>query len=135
MAKKEPKRSTQVDSNQSNFAHDGVADPRDVERLVIADRIANRLEGKGIWLAGNETVEELASLLEAVERFEVVVERRGGDLMVDEPVAGATTALEPDDPSFVLPARDPSESVTDYLKRLYDATQRAASPVGAPKQS
>ena len=43
------------------------------------------------------------TLLESVERFELAVESRGGDLMVDEGPHGVTR--EPDDVHFVLPQR------------------------------
>ena len=79
-----------------------------------------RLGRKGVQLTGNESTEELADLEEAVEQFERMVERAGGDLMVDEPVAGGSP-IAPDEPDFVLPARKPSESVPAYIKRILDA--------------
>lgn len=90
----------------------------DVQR--VSEEIAGRLADLGLWLSGDERPEDLASLLESVERFEVAVESRGGDLMVDEGPGGDTT--EPDDPHFVLPRRDEDESVEDYLDRLAIAT-------------
>ena len=93
------------------------ADP-DVRR--VSEDIAGRLTDLGIWLSGDEGPEDIASLLESVERFEVAVESQGGDLMVDEGPGGETS--EPDDPHFVLPRRDEDESVEDYLDRLAVAT-------------
>jgi hypothetical protein len=55
----------------------------------------------------------LADLLGAVERFELAVEARGGDLMVDD-----LKSSQPDDPHFVLPARMPDEPARDYIARI-----------------
>ena len=68
----------------------------DVHR--VAEEVVNRLEGLGVLLSGDERPEDLARILEAVERFEVAVESRGGDLMGDEGPDGRTT--EPDDVHF-----------------------------------
>ena len=83
---------------------------------------ATRLRALGIRLAGNETSDEIADLLDAVERFEQVVESRGGDLMVDEGPKGRTA--EPDNPEFVLPRRTPNESVSAFAVRLTQTAER-----------
>lgn len=80
---------------------------------------SDRLRDRGVHVTGRETGEELATLLEAVERFEQVVESRGGDLMVDEGPHGET--LEPDNIQFVLPKRHAGEAVAAYLDRVNDA--------------
>lgn len=81
---------------------------------------AERLRRRGVSLTGRESGEELVSLLETVERFELAVESRGGDLMVDEAPHGEVR--EPDDVHFVLPRRQPRESVSSYLGRVEEAT-------------
>lgn len=86
----------------------------DVER--VSREVANRLEELGIWVSGDEQPEDLALLIEAVERFEVAVQTRGGDLMVDEGPDGKTT--QPDNASFALPLRRADESVSKYIERL-----------------
>jgi hypothetical protein len=86
----------------------------DVQR--VSQEVVNRLEGLGVWLSGAERPEDLARILETVERFEVAVEARGGDLMVDEGPEGRTT--EPDDVHFALPHRRADESVDRYLERV-----------------
>jgi hypothetical protein len=91
----------------------------DVQR--VASEVANRLEMLGIWLSGEEQPEELAQIQEAVERFELAVESRGGDLMVDEGPDGRTT--QPDDPHFALPLRRADESVGRYVDRLERARE------------
>lgn len=67
---------------------------------------------------------ELADLEDAVESFERAIERAGGDLMVDEPVASGKP-IAPDDASFVLPARKPSEAASAYIMRIHDAATHA----------
>jgi hypothetical protein len=95
---------------------------RDEELAHAAELIAGRLERAGVALRGDETGDDLADLLEAVEQFEEAVERAGGDLMVDEPTRGHHRAEEPDDSAFVLPERGASEAVRDYLARIGRAT-------------
>jgi hypothetical protein len=89
-----------------------------------------RLRRNGVQLTGMESTEELADLEEAVEKFERMVERGGGDLMVDEPVAGGSP-IAPDEAEFVLPTRKPSESVPAYIKRIHEAASRAGHKGGA----
>ena len=95
-------------------------DQTEVKRAMEQTRA--RLEALNIRLAGNESPEELVSILEAVERFKEAVEAKGGDLMVDESVRGKV--VEPDDPHFVLPKRRPRETVESYLDRVAIATHR-----------
>lgn len=94
-------------------------------RRDVAKEVAERLRSRGIRLTSHETDEELVRLLEAVERFEAIVEERGGDLMVDEPV-GDRAPREPDDQRFVLPLRHHNESVDTFLARIVLATERAS---------
>ena len=84
--------------------------------------IAEQLGDRGVNVQGDETPEEVVTMLEHVERFEMAVQSRGGDLMVDEPPRGAD--VEPDDVHFVLPKRGKGESVGDYLARIQEATAR-----------
>jgi hypothetical protein len=95
------------------------------DRRRAADEIAVRLRRRGIRLLGHENEEELVELLEAVERFEHVVERKGGDLMVDEPVRGERPS-QPDDAAFVIPARQGSESTASFIERIDEAAARAS---------
>ena len=96
-------------------------DPEEQEELRRAmTETSTRLRQRGVALTGRETSDELVTLLESVERFELAVESRGGDLMVDEGPHGVTR--EPDDVHFVLPRRRPDERVAEYLGRLDQAT-------------
>jgi hypothetical protein len=79
----------------------------------VAAEVAERLRRRGIALSGDERPEDLADLLTAVEHFEAAVEARGGDLMVDD-----LKSSQPNDPHFVLPVRDGSESLRDYTARI-----------------
>ena len=91
------------------------------EDLKRASReTADRLRARGISLTGRESVDELVTIEEAVERFEEVVIARGGDLMVDEGAPGRRP--EPDDPHFALPVRGEHESVAAYLERIEKTT-------------
>jgi hypothetical protein len=94
-------------------------DVRSTELERVNAEVGDRLRGRGILLTGRESGEELADLLEAVERFEGLVEARGGDLMVDD-----LTSPEPDDPHFVLPEREPGESVPAYIDRIVVASDQ-----------
>lgn len=93
------------------------------EMAHAAELIAARLDRAGVTLRGDESGDELADLLDAVEQFEEAVERAGGDLMVDEPTRGHHRAAQPDDSAFVLPERSAGEGARDYLLRIGRATQ------------
>jgi hypothetical protein len=74
---------------------------------------------RGVLLFGNETDEELADLWSAVDRFESVVEARGGDTFTNTP-----DSSEPDNPNFVLPERKAREPVAAYVRRIHEAAER-----------
>jgi hypothetical protein len=95
---------------------------RDEELAHAAELIATRLERAGVLLHGDESPDDLADLLDAVEQFEQAVERAGGDLMVDEPTRGRARASQPDNAAYVLPDRGDGEGVRPYLERLGRAT-------------
>jgi hypothetical protein len=74
---------------------------------------------RGVLLLGDETDDELADLWSAVDRFESVVESRGGDTFTNAP-----DSSEPDNPAFVLPERRARESVSEYVARIVEAADR-----------
>jgi hypothetical protein len=88
----------------------------ELQRVML--ETADRLRQRGVALTGRESSDQLVSLLDAVEEFELAVERRGGDLMMDEGPIGETP--QPDDVHFSLPRRRQHESVPDYLVRLQE---------------
>jgi hypothetical protein len=91
----------------------------DVRRAT--EEVSHRLEELGIWLSGNEKSEDLVRILEGVESFEVAVQTRGGDLMVDEGPDGRT--IQPDNIHFALPQRHADETVERFLDRLERARE------------
>jgi hypothetical protein len=96
---------------------DEVLNPHRAEELERAQQhAADVLARRGVLLAGNETSEELATLWSAVDRFESIVEARGGDTMTNAP-----DSAQPDNPAFVLPERKARESAGDYAQRILDA--------------
>jgi len=94
--------------------------PESPEFQRVMLETADRLRQRGVSLTGKESGDELVSLLDAVEAFELAVERRGGDLMMDEPPEGGTP--QPDDVHFGLPRRHERESVADYVVRILART-------------
>ena len=96
---------------------DEVLNPHRAEELERAQQhAADVLARRGVLLAGNESSEELAGLWAAVDRFESIVEARGGDTMTNAP-----DSSQPDNPAFVLPERKARESAGDYARRILDA--------------
>ena len=93
---------------------------RRIERERVGADIAARLSERGVDVTGDESSEELVTLLETVERFERAVQAKGGDLMMDEGPSGAK--LQPDDAQFVIPTRKADESVGRYIRRIEEAT-------------
>jgi hypothetical protein len=82
-----------------------------------------RLRERGIRVGPEDSDEDVADLLDAVERFEAAVEARGGDLFVDR-----IGSSEPENPAFVPPERRPKESVGDYRRRIESAAGRLRRP-------
>jgi hypothetical protein len=94
--------------------------PHRAEEQAHARSHASELLGRrGVRLFGNESDEDLANLWSAVERFESMVESRGGDTVIDTPSSTA-----PEDPSFVLPERRDREPAAAYVNRILAATSR-----------
>ena len=110
---------------------DANMDPEERAELKRAmQATTDRLRQRGARVQGNETGDELANMLDAVERFEEAVESRGGDLMVDEAPEGHVP--EPDDVHFVLPRRNSGEPAADYVARIDEAAReiRQHRPIG-----
>jgi hypothetical protein len=107
-----------VDRNDSGSSNmDEILNPhRGEEQSRAREHTADILARRGILLSGKETDEELSDLWSAVERFESMVEARGGDTMTNAP-----TSAEPDNPAFVLPERKARESAGEYTRRILEA--------------
>jgi hypothetical protein len=82
-----------------------------------------RLRERGIGVSPSDSDEDVADLLDAVERFEAAVEARGGDLFVDR-----IGSSEPENPAFVPPERQPGESAGDHRRRIEAAAGRLRRP-------
>jgi hypothetical protein len=92
---------------------------RGEEQARAREHTADILARRGVLLNGDETDDELADLWSAVDRFESLVESRGGDTMTNSP-----DSAEPDNPNFVLPERKARESAGDYTRRILEAAAR-----------
>ncbi|HEY7611794.1 MAG TPA: hypothetical protein VH764_02270 [Gemmatimonadales bacterium] len=72
-----------------------------------------RLSERDIGVEAADSDEEVADLLDAIERFEAAVEAKGGDLFVNR-----IGSSDPEDPAYVPPVRRDGESATDYRLRI-----------------
>jgi hypothetical protein len=77
------------------------------------------LEQRGVRVHDTDSSEDLADLLEVVDRFVALVEALGGDTFVNAP-----DSSQPENPLFVLPVRAPGESVKAYIYRVDEARAR-----------
>jgi hypothetical protein len=99
---------------------------RGEEQARAREHTADILARRGVLLNGDESDDELADLWSAVDRFESLVESRGGDTMTNSP-----DSAEPDNPNFVLPERKAPgapvsllETPTGYRLRCSRASRR-----------
>jgi hypothetical protein len=92
---------------------------RDEEQERAREHTTDVLGRRGVLLFGDESDDELAELWSVVDRFESVVELRGGDTMTNSP-----DSSEPDNPAFVLPERKAREAAGDYTRRILEAAAR-----------
>ena len=92
---------------------------RDEDRARATEVAYAQLRRRGIDVDGEESSDDLATLLSAVERFEEAVSSIGGDRMVH-----SLDTDQHDDETLVLPQRRGDERVADYAQRVYDAAER-----------
>jgi thymidine phosphorylase len=92
---------------------------RDEERRHATDIIEAQLRQRGIAVTGDESSDDAADLLSAVERFERVVSALGGDRFVNDP-----RSQDPEDKRLVIPARKDGENARDYAGRILEAAMR-----------
>jgi hypothetical protein len=100
---------------------------REEERSHAADMAYAQLRQRGVHVTGDEPAEELANLVEAVERFELAVSAVGGDRMTNAP-----DSADPDDRRLVLPERDGKEAAGAYAERV--SVEAARILERAPKE-
>jgi hypothetical protein len=97
---------------------------RDEDQQRAADVAYSQLRQRGVDVTGDEPTEQLARLLEAVERFEQAVSALGADRMTNAPDTN-----DPDDARLVLPARHADESLAAYAPRVREAADRLLARV------
>jgi hypothetical protein len=107
---------TDRENPSSSDLNDALNPQRDEEQSRAREHAAEILARRGVLLSGDETNDELADLWSAVDRFESVVEARGGDTLSNAP-----DSAEPDNPAFVLPERRARESAAEYTRRILEA--------------
>jgi hypothetical protein len=86
---------------------------RDEDRAHAAEMAYAQLRQRSVHVTGDEPAEELAQLVEAVERFELAVSAVGGDRMTNAP-----DSTDPDDRRLVLPDRNAGEGAGAYAERI-----------------
>jgi len=89
------------------------------DERAASDTIRGQLIERDVRLNGDETPEQLAELLTAVQEFERAVAVLGGDSMTNAP-----DSADVDDPDFVLPQRRDDERVGSYTSRISAAAAR-----------
>lgn len=97
-----------------NDPADESANPRRAEeRDAVRQELIGRLATRRIEVCGDESDDQVARLVDAVDRFEAAVARLGGDSMVNDP-----NSSQPDDPALVVPLRRGDESADAYIDRI-----------------
>jgi hypothetical protein len=91
---------------------------RGEEQERARERAEDVLSRRGVLLFGDESDDELANLWSAVDRFESVVEARGGDTMTNSPDSD-----DPEKPYFLIPERRARESPSDFSSRSREAAE------------
>jgi hypothetical protein len=89
------------------------------EESALHQELVNRLHQHGLHAFERASNEHLADLLSAIDEFEDAVRNAGGDLFVD-----AADSSEPERPEFVLPHVEERETVTDYMSRVRESSER-----------
>ena len=112
---REPNKRTQDDE-----AAQRILDPHRAEEQRLARQEAeSRLSARGIEVQKADSDDDVADLMDTIERFELHVERLGGDLMVNR-----IGSSEPEDPDFVPPVRQADEPIPGYLGRIEERIMR-----------
>jgi hypothetical protein len=94
---------------------------RDLDRA--ATQVRHQLEQRGVRVHDSDGPEELADLLTAVEQFERMVARRGGDSFTNSPQSS-----DPDHREFVVPRRGDDEDAPTYTQRVRTRTEQISIP-------
>ena len=92
---------------------------RDEDQRRAADVAYAQLRQRGVSVTGDESPDDLARVLEAVERFEQAVSALGADRMTNAPDTNG-----PDEARLVIPARRDDEALPGYVQRVRAAADR-----------
>jgi hypothetical protein len=88
------------------------------DQARVAAEIRGNLRQRGVTVRDEEAGEELATVLEAVERFERARAALGGDSMINAPGTS-----RPEREEFVIPRRGDDESLAQYATRVDKAAR------------
>lgn len=86
------------------------------ETRRAAENVTGQLKQRGVDVRDEDSDSDLAMLLTAAQHFAKAVAARGGDSFTNTP-----ESTEPDDPTFVMPRRNASETGTEYGRRIEQA--------------
>jgi hypothetical protein len=89
------------------------------EQARAAEHTRSVLAQRGLRVDDADDDDALADLLDAVERFEGMVQARGGDSFLNNP-----RSSQPENPAFVVPPRGTDETPRDYARRVLEAAGR-----------
>lgn len=99
---------------------------REEDRARATEVAYAQLRQRAINVTGDESSDELATLLAAVERFEEAVSSIGGDRMIH-----SLDTDQPDDRALVLPQHRRGEPLAEYTQRVFDAADAVLARRGA----
>lgn len=119
MSSPEPRQSSSSSSSSFEDEQRDLNPHREEERRHATDVIESQLRRRGIRVTGDETSDEAADILSAVERFEAAVSALGGDRFVNDP-----RSHDPENKRFVIPERRDDEGGEEYARRILEAAAR-----------
>jgi hypothetical protein len=109
------------------------ANPQELERTPSSEaevervtaQVVGQLAERGVIVHDDDTPEQLADILSAVERFEGAVQLRGGSSYTNAPQSS-----DPDRDEFVVPRRRDDEDAMTYVGRVRAAAEDLHPPPG-----
>lgn len=110
--------------DRTNATPNDEASDADVARAAATVR--GQLEERDVRLHDDDSPEQLADMLSAVETFEAAVRARGGDSYTNTP-----RSSDPDRDEFVIPTRGDDEAAPAYTRRIEAAADRIAPGIGS----
>jgi len=102
-------------------AEDRANPQRISERQRVRGELEARLRDRDIDLVGDESDEDVVTLINAIEEFETRRALLGGDSFTNTPQSS-----DPDDERLVLPQRRDDETIQHFVQRVRDKTKDLA---------